>query len=309
MMLAFRGFEFLALVRFSSRFVHMLRLVVGDILKWLTIFVFFWVAFAVNFHVLLCNQPTGNQFDDIFRSLITTFFISIGEVNLPFIDDVNGGILSGTNEGYIEAGAEILSFLMVFTVMICYLNILIAMMSTSYDKANAEADVQSYKSTAVALLRWETKLSCCSRKRFYYQVFSDDIITKNVSLELWRSNEINAWIRGGFMIISQKVHGNTEYLEKMASMSEDSFDRALEGSGMFGEQDADRSTGEHLGAIESQLAQLITQFNQVHYSRDSSFTFNDAGIRGETGSIDRKNSEVEESPEQERESDLTLRTA
>ena len=52
--------------------------------------------------------------------------------------------------------AIVLFIILTFIVVIAYVNLLIAMMSTSYEVIDKQAGVEAVKSLARALIKWET---------------------------------------------------------------------------------------------------------------------------------------------------------
>lgn len=130
--LFFRVLEFLSILRTTSAFVHMLRLMVNDLVQWLVIFIVFEMAFSLTFYELLSQFDTDERFDTFPRALLSTFILSAGDFQVPFIVGPLDDDESNLARSRAEVTASVLFVFLVFVVFLIYMNVLIAMMSKSY---------------------------------------------------------------------------------------------------------------------------------------------------------------------------------
>ena len=99
----------------------------------------FEFTFILIFYSMLRDCETGGQFDTPFNAMMSIFAISMGELNLPIIDTAtfdDDDSNCSRNKEYI---ASLLVLVLVFILTICYLNLLIAMMTQSYTDAHRES--------------------------------------------------------------------------------------------------------------------------------------------------------------------------
>eukprot|EP00618_Florenciella_parvula_P039236 CAMPEP_0119492098 /NCGR_PEP_ID=MMETSP1344-20130328/16761_1 /TAXON_ID=236787 /ORGANISM="Florenciella parvula, Strain CCMP2471" /LENGTH=133 /DNA_ID=CAMNT_0007527411 /DNA_START=102 /DNA_END=499 /DNA_ORIENTATION=- len=85
--------------------------------------------------------------------------MTLGDFNLPFVED--------PEEYRRNAMAIVLFIFLTFIVVIAYVNLLIAMMSTSYELIDKQAEVEAIKSLARSLIKWETTLSPKQRREHW----------------------------------------------------------------------------------------------------------------------------------------------
>jgi len=155
--LTIRLLEFLQILPTTNKFISMIGLMLSDISQWSIIFILFETTFALSFYVLLGDLGVG--FDSLLESLVTTFAMTLGDFDLPFVDD--------PDEYRRNAMAITLFVILTFIVVIAYVNLLIAMMSTSYELIDKQARVEAVKSLARALIKWETVLTLKQRKHHW----------------------------------------------------------------------------------------------------------------------------------------------
>ena len=80
-----------------------------------------------------------------------TFIFATGEIDLPFIVDSYTCDDDGDDKckaDWMEVIVNVLLIFLVFTVTICYMNVLIAMMSQSYEKITETATVEAIQNIA-----------------------------------------------------------------------------------------------------------------------------------------------------------------
>ena len=84
--------------------------------------------------------------------------MTLGDFRLPIVDDDQDAADRNTL-------AVILFIILTFIVVITYINLLVAMMATSYTKIDARANVEASKSLGAALYRWESTFKAGARHR------------------------------------------------------------------------------------------------------------------------------------------------
>uniref|UniRef100_A0A7S1TW52 PH domain-containing protein n=1 Tax=Phaeomonas parva TaxID=124430 RepID=A0A7S1TW52_9STRA len=143
-LLFLRVLEFLAVLSATGAFVAMLRRVLLDAAKWSGVFLLLLSAFAVAFYSLLHGEDGFSRFGESFFSV---FGMSIGEFDYPFHED-----------RFINDWA--CAFFAVFVVLVhlLYLNVLIAMMASSYKAVSEDARASASFNRAALLLRYEVAL-------------------------------------------------------------------------------------------------------------------------------------------------------
>ena len=160
------------------------------------------MGFALGFFVLLKNFDTDKRFDHVWSSFMYTFIFATGEIDLPFIvGDVDD---EEAHQNWMEVICNILLICLVFAVTICYMNVLIAMMSQSYEKITETATVEAIQNIAKALIRYEGTMSTQERK--HYNAMFDCKCTEGrkylkIGLSLIPQHSHNAWIRQGKVTI------------------------------------------------------------------------------------------------------------
>ena len=123
--LLLRSLEFLSILGSTSLFVVTVRLLILDIVMWSTLFVLFIFTFATAFKLLLDGEENFTSFPE---SVVTVFRMSIGDFDYPFTEDEAK-----------DGAATILWVSYTFLVHLLYLNVLIAMMSKSFETVESKA--------------------------------------------------------------------------------------------------------------------------------------------------------------------------
>ena len=180
-----RLMEFLSIIKVTAPFVQLLVIFSKVVVKWLVVFILFEFAFTLQFYVLLHNCNTAGRFDDPFSAMMNVFAFSMGELSLPLVatgsDDDDDDDRKHSCHGAVEYVAGILLLVLVFVLTVCYLNLLIAMMSQSYTDAQRVSQQLAYQNIAQALLRWESTMSRQQQKSFYnllhpHQAANDEVL-------------------------------------------------------------------------------------------------------------------------------------
>ncbi|GMH76303.1 hypothetical protein TrLO_g11620 [Triparma laevis f. longispina] len=157
--LILRCLEFLSILQTTSLFVVTVRLLVLDIATWATLFILFIFAFASAFHLMI---PENEGFVTQKESYITVFRMSIGDFDYPFSDDEA-----------LDSCATGLWIFYTFLVHLLYLNVLIAMMSKSFETVESAAGGMSSLALAKSLVTWESTLPAFKRKYYYESLIPD----------------------------------------------------------------------------------------------------------------------------------------
>eukprot|EP00616_Rhizochromulina_sp_CCMP1243_P017923 CAMPEP_0118969722 /NCGR_PEP_ID=MMETSP1173-20130426/6769_1 /TAXON_ID=1034831 /ORGANISM="Rhizochromulina marina cf, Strain CCMP1243" /LENGTH=1404 /DNA_ID=CAMNT_0006918999 /DNA_START=1 /DNA_END=4215 /DNA_ORIENTATION=- len=229
LLLFLRSLEFLSILKRTSRFVHMLRLMLTDLSQWITVFLILQLSFSMSFYILLRNEDTGGRFNNFWNAGMTTFVFSTGEIALPFIvssefnedtlnyDDDYGKILRDSHKAEIEVEANCILIGLIFLVTICYLNVLIAMMSQSYQTIIESAEAESLQGIAAALVRWESTMSTCWRRYYHAQLRppKGERWEGHFTLNLRPKRDSNAWIKHDSVTLASKRRWDIAQLQAM----------------------------------------------------------------------------------------------
>ncbi|CAN0052175.1 unnamed protein product [Discosporangium mesarthrocarpum] len=98
-------------------------------------------------------------FTSFWDSIVTVFIMSMGEIDQPFSDNRQ-----------LDTVAVILFMTFMLLVAIVYLNLLVAMMTTSYEKVLKGATAQALMNRAEALVKWESIMSQREREKAFRRV-------------------------------------------------------------------------------------------------------------------------------------------
>ncbi|GMH95559.1 hypothetical protein TrVE_jg3657 [Triparma verrucosa] len=157
--LILRCLEFLSILQTTSLFVVTVRLLILDIATWATLFILFIFAFASAFRLLI---PENEGFASNKESYITVFRMSIGDFDYPFSEDEA-----------MDSCATALWIFYTFLVHLLYLNVLIAMMSKSFETVESAAGGMSSLALAKSLVTWEGTMPAFKRKAYYEQLIPE----------------------------------------------------------------------------------------------------------------------------------------
>jgi len=153
--LILRIMEFCQVLPLTSKFISMLGLMIKDISQWSILFILLLACFSLSFHVLLSDLEVG--FDTLGDAFMTTFAMTLGDFRLPIVD----------HPAHADRNtlAVVLFVILTFIVVITYINLLVAMMSTSYTKIDDRANIEAIKSLGMALYRWESTFKTSTRRQ------------------------------------------------------------------------------------------------------------------------------------------------
>ena len=140
----------------TSVFVVTVIILVKDILMWSTLFFLFIFTYASAFILLLPGEEGFTSFDE---ALVTVFRMSVGDFSMPFSSDAS------TNKAAVALWVTY-----TFLVPLLYMNVLIAMMSKSFEIIGERASAVSSKSLAMSLVNWEATLHVRDREKAYFRV-------------------------------------------------------------------------------------------------------------------------------------------
>ena len=191
-MVLLRSLEFLSILPFTSRFVHMLGIMFRqDLVQWSAIFVAFWVCFSAGFYTLLEGEDT--VFYSPLKALDSTFLFAMGAFEVPFIE-IDEDDEWTWDQSVKEGIAHILLVLLILAMTVVYLNVLIAMMSKSYEEIDDSAEVGSLQSIAEALAHWELVMSDQWKSRLRNALLEKRVTKEPISLtlDLWNTVVNNA---------------------------------------------------------------------------------------------------------------------
>jgi len=151
-----RVLEFLSIHNTTGRLVAMLEKMMKDTLRWAGIFFVLVLAFTLSFNALLAPEE---NFENLASTMFTAFRFTIGEADPPFsTDPVRNAVAS--------------LFFVAFTVLVhlLYLNVLIAMLSASYDAVQEDVVANAAHARASALIQWEATMSTKQRQKIYRKI-------------------------------------------------------------------------------------------------------------------------------------------
>ncbi len=166
--LIIRLLEFLSILQSTSLFVVTVQLLVLDIIMWGSLFTLFIWAFASAFYLLMDGEEGHETFAS---SAITVFRMSIGDFDYPFSEDET-----------INNAATGLWVIYIFLVHLLYLNVLIAMMSKSFERVEDAASGMASLALGNAMVTWEATLCKEDRRKAFTAVCAGQ--GKLVKLEL-----------------------------------------------------------------------------------------------------------------------------
>jgi hypothetical protein len=155
--LMLRSMEFLSIWRPTGIFLAVIRTMIVDTLYWSMLFLMFILSFTMAFFGLLDGEEGFTSFGE---SFVTTFVMSQGDINLPFSED----------QGGIEVMASALLLLFILLCSILFINLLIAILTTSYDSVSKAAEAQALMNRAETLLKWESTMNLSKRRAMYSRV-------------------------------------------------------------------------------------------------------------------------------------------
>jgi hypothetical protein len=193
--LILRALEFMSILSSTSLFVVTVRMLVQDIILWGVLFVFFIVAFSATFFTLLEGEE---NFETLMGTGVTVFRMSIGDFDYPFSED-----------RYRGNAATVLWVLYTFIVNLLYLNVLIAMMSKSFEKVEDAASGMSSLALAKSLVTWEATLSSSCRRKYHEKIIPTNNDKRAVKLVITEGlgnwwHFMFGWLHVGFGAVASQ---------------------------------------------------------------------------------------------------------
>ena len=259
-----RLMEFLSIIKATSQFVHLLWLFTRIVSRWFILFIIFEFTFILIFYSMLRECETGGQFDTPFNAMMSIFAISMGELNLPIIDTAtfdDDDSNCSRNKEYI---ASLLVLVLVFILTICYLNLLIAMMTQSYTDAHRESTQLAYHSIAKALFTWESTMSKTERKKYFDQMNlgkAADDVSFDVRRGLLGRKAFGAILSPDEIIVAQKRSRANESEGLALEYQSLRLDDALDLPSLVGPTASDRT---RLISLRHSLERLEKSISKLH---------------------------------------------
>jgi hypothetical protein len=149
--------QFLSLVRMFVSHLMMIGAMIGDIFKFGCVFASFWLSFSLAFHLLL-RDTNAYGFSSVPESVVSCFNIMLGDT---MIDSVREG----------GSFAIVLWGAYTMIVVLLLLNMLIAMMSSSYDSVRVATRGQARLMRALNILRMERALKPAEKEKMWDWIF------------------------------------------------------------------------------------------------------------------------------------------
>ncbi|CAM9406680.1 unnamed protein product [Choristocarpus tenellus] len=120
----------------------------------------------------LLRGDTGHE--KIWNSIASSFIMSMGEIEYPF----------SQNEE-LNTVAVILFMIFMLLVAIVYINLLVALMTTRYEKVSNGATARALMNRAEALLKWEGTMGEKAREAAFRQVYPPKGHRSHIKLRGW----------------------------------------------------------------------------------------------------------------------------
>ncbi|DAZ98637.1 TPA: hypothetical protein N0F65_000832 [Lagenidium giganteum] len=146
-LLFFCALEYLRLVPLTSLLITITFKMVKDVSKFLALYSVFQLGFSGSFYLLFRNDKS--RYDTYGQAFLATFYMLFGDFDTDLFMRLNG-------VKAVVANALVLLYLVGAMVML--MNLLIAMMSTSYEKVMDSAMVERTIGRAEAIVRMESLL-------------------------------------------------------------------------------------------------------------------------------------------------------
>ncbi|GLE06883.1 hypothetical protein PINS_up016552 [Pythium insidiosum] len=151
--------QFLQVSSTSGLLVAMMRHMVKDVYKFLLLYAVFLFGYSGAFYVLLRGSA---GYDSFINAFITVFLMLFGALDYSVFSDKNESLSTWS---WFVANALLLSHLVAVVVML--LNILIAMMTTTFEDVRDAAKAEALLIRARAIVRIEKSLSRKERERHF----------------------------------------------------------------------------------------------------------------------------------------------
>jgi hypothetical protein len=151
--------QFLSIFSMFASHIMMIIAMLSDIIKFACVYVFFLMAYSFAFYLVLHPHSTGDDgFESLRESFLSCYRMLMGETMMEVV-------LRG---GWFPVLLWI-SYSVVISLLL--LNMLIAMMSSSYERVLADAKGQAFLSRAKSILRLERLMSVEKRRKMWERIF------------------------------------------------------------------------------------------------------------------------------------------
>jgi hypothetical protein len=195
LMLWLKLFYFGRIINATATIVRMIIEICKDIIPFLIIMILFILGFTNAFYIIAQNNGGGERFtsDNFALAIMWTWSNGIGSFKTRGFEDTTG------NMSYL---VDCLWLLCTFMILIVFFNLLIAVLSDSFDKIQETLDNNLYKEMAIMMSENEVFLN---RNRVFKGVKYLFVIRK-----IQASNSEDAW--GGRLDYVNKIIKKTEDL-------------------------------------------------------------------------------------------------
>jgi len=159
-----RIFQLLGVLKESGVFIAIFSKMLGDVLRFLMIYSIFWVAFSSCFQILM---PDLDGFNNFISALGTMYRTMLGDSGYSDV---------AAHEHYSSVGASLyLLYLLIACVVL--VNLLVAMMATSYETVQNDAEAEAFMERTDTILRIEETLNPIKRKDAFDKLFPKGVGT------------------------------------------------------------------------------------------------------------------------------------
>jgi hypothetical protein len=159
-----RLFFFMRIIKSFSYIVRMLMSVISDLMVFLLFFAILILMFSLIFDIISRNpSPEYEKVGPLFGNLFTTLRLSLGDFDFTVMEEAD------VAKGALSANQHILFwFVWLITVVfsaLIFLNFIIAEVSNSYRRINAEIGALVYKERAGLIQETESLASAASKRK------------------------------------------------------------------------------------------------------------------------------------------------
>lgn len=191
--------QFLQMSTDSGLLIAMMSHMVKDVYRFMLLYGVFLFGFSGAFYLLL-RGTTG--YENFTNSFITVLLMLFGQITY---DNFNNA------KGWIWHMSNFLLFVHLMSIVIVLLNILIAMMATTYSDVWEAAEAEALQSHAQAILRMESSLHRDEREAIFNRLLVVERVHKSPSL-LARATSARA------KIAVMTTDTNSEILQRRSTM-------------------------------------------------------------------------------------------
>ncbi|DAZ97915.1 TPA: hypothetical protein N0F65_007256 [Lagenidium giganteum] len=161
-LLSFCGLEYLRMVPLTSLLIAVTFKMVNDVVKFIVLYGVFQVGFSGSFYLLFHDE--GSRYDTYSEAFLATFLMLFGDIDSDLFFRLTGAK---------ALVASILVLMYLIGAMVMLMNLLIAMMSTSYQQVVDGAKVARSIGRAEIILRMESLLPQHIREHMFKCCFRD----------------------------------------------------------------------------------------------------------------------------------------